>query len=271
MPRSPTARLPIGSAKPRIPNLLMRVWDAPTRLFHWAIVLLVAFSYISIQKDWIELHFLSGYTILSLLLFRIVWGFIGSDTARFSRFLRSPIEALRHLAHFPRREPDTEIGHNAAGGWMVLAMLAALAAQVGTGLFSRTDYSAAGPLAHRIAAATSNKVTDLHATIFNVILGLIALHVVVIIAYAVVKRHDLVRPMVTGKKRLPATMRQPRLASPHPGTPRPRRMLRHGLRPRPSRLTGRHPSQPRKSLPMITGSCSVLPRAGRPAPNGGQP
>ena len=214
MPRSPTARLPIGPAKPRVPNLLMRVWDAPTRLFHWIIVLLVAFSYVSIQKDWIELHFLSGYTILALLLFRLVWGFLGSDTSRFGNFLRNPLEGISHLAHFTRREPDTEIGHNAAGGWMVIAMLLALAAQVGTGLFSRQDDGEDAPLSHHLAKAVSNQVTALHGTIFNVILGLIALHVLAIIAYAVIKRHDLVRPMVTGRKRLPATMVQPRFTSP---------------------------------------------------------
>ena len=76
-----------------------------------------------------ELHFLSGYTVLTLLLFRLVWGFVGSDTARFAGFLRSPAAALRHLAHIDRREPDGTIGHNAAGGWMVLVMLALLLVQ----------------------------------------------------------------------------------------------------------------------------------------------
>ena len=214
MPRSPTARLPVGSAKPRVPSLAMRVWDAPTRLFHWAIVLLIITSYVSIQKDWTQIHFVAGYTMLALLLFRIVWGFVGSDTSRFRNFLRSPVEGLRHLAHFGRREPDTEIGHNAAGGWMVLAMLLVLLAQVGTGLFSNNDATVEGPLAHRVTKAVSDQVTGVHGTIFNVILGLVALHVLAIIAYAVVKRHDLVRAMVTGRKRLPATMRQPHFASP---------------------------------------------------------
>ena len=214
MPRSPTARLPITTSKPRIPSLLMRVWDAPTRLFHWAIVLLIAFSYVSIQKSWIELHFLSGYTMLALLVFRIVWGFVGSDTSRFRNFIRNPIEALRHLAHFPRREPDTEIGHNAAGGWMVLVMLALLASQVGTGLFSNDDIASQGPLAHHIPKDTSNWLTGLHGTNFWILLAVIGLHVAAVLAYAAVKRHDLVRPMVTGKKRLPATMPQPRFVSP---------------------------------------------------------
>ena len=214
MPRSPTARLPIGPAKPRVPNLLMRVWDAPTRLFHWAVVLLLAFSYLSIQLGWIELHFLSGYTLLTLILFRIVWGFVGSETSRFRNFLRSPLAGLAHLAQFRRREPDTEIGHNAAGGWMVLALLLFIATQIATGLFSNDQFAYQGPLAHNVARTTSDWITGLHALNFNIILGLTALHIAAIIAYAAVKRHNLVGPMITGKKRLPATMRQPRFTSP---------------------------------------------------------
>jgi cytochrome b len=215
MPRSPTARLPVGSAKPRIPNLMMRVWDAPTRLFHWAIVLLIAFSYVSIQKNWVQLHFYSGYTIIALVLFRLVWGFVGSETSRFRSFLRSPLAGLRHLLHFHRREPDTEIGHNAAGGWMVLVMLAAIAVQAGTGLFANDDFANEGPFAARVGKQTSDWLTGIHAkTSFNVLLALVVLHVVAVFAYAIVKRHDLVRPMVTGRKRLPATMTQPRYASP---------------------------------------------------------
>ncbi len=207
-------RVPLGRTEPRIPQLLMRVWDAPTRLFHWAIVLLIAFSYVSIQKNWIELHFLSGYTLLALLLFRVVWGFVGSDTSRFGNFIRNPLEGLRHLATFGKREPDTEIGHNAAGGWMVLFMLALLAIQAGTGLFSNADGTDEGPLAHFVGRKTSDAITGIHALAFNVLLGLVVLHILAIVAYAVVKRHDLVRAMVTGRKRLPATMQQPRFASP---------------------------------------------------------
>lgn len=192
----------------------MRVWDAPTRLFHWGIVLLVAFSYICAEWGWVQLHFLSGYTILALLLFRLAWGFVGSETSRFKNFLRSPIEGLRHLATIGKREPDTEIGHNAAGGWMVLAMLAALLFQAGTGLFSNNDIDAQGPLAKHVGKATSDWLTGWHHRSWWIVLTLVGLHIVVILAYAAVKRHDLVRLMVTGKKRLPANMRQPRFASP---------------------------------------------------------
>ena len=214
---APASRLsprPAGPPKPRVPNLLMRVWDAPTRLFHWAIVLLMAFSYVSIQKDWTQLHFLSGYTVLTLLLFRLAWGFIGSETSRFRQFIRSPVLALRHIAAFGQRGPDTEIGHNAAGGWAVLAMLAALLVQVGTGLFSNDDIDAQGPLAHDVSKRTSDWLSGIHSLSFWVLLALVAVHILAIIAYAAVKRHDLVRAMVTGKKRLPANLRQPRFASP---------------------------------------------------------
>ena len=199
---------------PRVPRLLMRVWDAPTRLFHWAVTLLVICSYVSRKLDHMNLHMLFGYTMLTLLLFRVAWGFIGSDTSRFSKFLTSPIEGLRHLARFGGREPDTEIGHNAAGGWMVLLMLLDLFVQVGTGLFSRDDVLTRGPLAHLVSKATSNEISSIHAINFWVLVGLIAVHILAILAYAAVKRQDLVRPMVTGKKRLPAATRQPRLASP---------------------------------------------------------
>src|SRR5579863_5025168 len=107
-------------------QLPMRIWDLPVRLFHWTLVILIFTSWLSSRMLWMRLHVFCGLSILTLLLFRIVWGFIGSDTARFTHFLKSPIEAIRHLIQLPRREPDTEVGHNAAGGWMVLGLLGLL-------------------------------------------------------------------------------------------------------------------------------------------------
>ena len=119
---------------PREVWLVVKVWDAPIRLFHWALVVLVFMSWLTAHEDWMDWHMRSGYSIFALLLFQFAWGFIGSDTARFSQFVRSPIAALRYLAEFRRRAPDTEIGHNAAFGWMVLVLLSLLALQVATGL-----------------------------------------------------------------------------------------------------------------------------------------
>lgn len=197
-------------------RLSMRVWDTPVRLFHWLLTVLVLLSFITAQFGWMGVHFLSGYTILSLLLFRVIWGVVGSDTARFSRFLVNPVTGLQHLREFARREPDNQIGHNAAGGWMVVVMLALLLLQTCTGLFSsgEDDPSVAGPLARWISSKTSDAVSAVHSINSNLILAAIGLHVAAILAYAAVKRQDLVRPMITGKKRLPAATRPPRMASP---------------------------------------------------------
>ncbi len=203
-----------GGMRQTVLRLSMRVWDLPTRLFHWAIVLLVITSYVSIQKSWMEVHFLSGETILALLLFRLAWGVIGSETSRFGQFLKSPITALATLAKFGRRAPDDQVGHNAAGGWMVLVMLALLLVQACTGLLSNDDVMVDGPLRHLVSKETSDRITAIHAFNFNLILAAIGIHLLAIIAYAVVKRHNLVRPMITGRKRLPGATRQPRMASP---------------------------------------------------------
>ncbi len=201
-------------------RLSMKVWDAPTRLFHWAIVLLIASSYVTIKyasganvELLTTLHKLSGYTMLTLLLFRLAWGFVGSETSRFGQFLRSPLEGLQHLRHFGRREPDDQVGHNAAGGWMVLVLLVTLGVQAVTGLFTFDDVPE-GPLGGMVSEKTAYWLTSVHAANFNVILVLVALHVLAVAAYAAIKRHDLLRPMVTGRKRLPGATRQPRMASP---------------------------------------------------------
>jgi cytochrome b len=196
------------------PKLPMRVWDAPTRLFHWAVVILVGVSWLSVSMDWMDLHFLSGYAMLAALLFRLAWGFVGSATARFSHFLDSPWAAFRHLSRLHRREPDTEVGHNAAGGWMVLLMLTLLAVQVATGLCANDDVMREGPLAKYVGKSWSDWLSRVHGINFTLIQIAVVLHVVAIAAYAVLKRHDLVRPMITGRKLLPATQAGPRMEHP---------------------------------------------------------
>ena len=161
-----------------------------------------------------RIHVYSGYSVLLLLVFRVIWGLVGSETARFVSFLKSPVAALQHLAHFTRREPDTEIGHNAAGGWMVVGMLLLLGAQVTTGLFANDDGATEGPLVKFVTKESSDFMSKLHGLNFNLILAVVVMHVLAVIAYAVVKRHDLVQPMIMGKKRLPAAMRAPAMVTP---------------------------------------------------------
>ena len=119
----------------------VRVWDLPTRLFHWVLVVLIAGSWLTQHYDRMQWHEIFGYATAVALIFRLAWGAIGSDSARFGRFVRGPGAALRHLARLPRREPDTEVTHNAAGGLMVLAMLVLLIVQVATGSCANDEVS----------------------------------------------------------------------------------------------------------------------------------
>jgi cytochrome b len=195
----------------------MPVWDLPIRLFHWVLPVLLVVSYVSVKRDMMGLHVASGLTITALLLFRVVWGFVGSDTARFSHFIHSPLAALRHIAHLFRREPDTQVGHNAAGGWMVLLLLALLTVQAATGLCANDDGETEGPLVKFVGKALSDRLSHIHVINFNLLLGAIVLHLLAVAAYAVFKRHDLVRPMITGRKKLPAAMRAPGMVHPAAG------------------------------------------------------
>jgi cytochrome b len=192
----------------------IKVWDLPVRLFHWAVVVLIFFAWGTQEWNQMEWHVRIGYTILTLLLFRIVWGFVGSETARFARFLRSPMTALRHLAHIHCREADRELGHNAAGGWMVLVMLVLIGVQAGTGLFANDDANTEGPLMHLVDKDRSDWLSHIHSLNFKLIEGVIVLHVLAVAAYASLKRQNLVRPMVTGTKLMPEEAAAPRLVRP---------------------------------------------------------
>jgi cytochrome b len=189
-----------------------RVWDLPTRLFHWLIVVLLAGSWITQRLDRMGWHLWCGYAVFAALLFRLAWGVIGSDTARFSQFLKSPIAGLRHLADLRRRGPGHDVGHNAAGGWMVLVLLVLLCVQVATGLCANDQISTQGPLADAVGSANSDWLSHVHAVNFRLIEAAVALHLLAILVYRL-RGRSLVWPMITGTKRLPAATRPPRMAS----------------------------------------------------------
>jgi len=187
--------MPMASdLREQIPHV--RVWDAPTRLFHWTIVILVFVSWLSADQGFMTVHLCSGLALLALLLFRIGWGLIGSTTARFRDFLHPPRTVLAYL----RRGEGLYAGHNPAGGLMVIALIAVLLAQAVTGLFANDGLHFSGPLALLVSDDTSTWLTNLHGTIFNVILLLVWCHVVAVGFYLFVKGHNLVKAMVTGKK-----------------------------------------------------------------------
>jgi len=192
---------------------VVRVWDLPVRLFHWLTVVLVAAAYATWRLNWMIWHGWIGDLLLALVLFRLLWGFFGSDTARFSRFLASPRIAFRHLGYLFVREPDRQVGHNPAGGWMVLFLLGLLLAEALTGIFVANDVADVGPLTAIVPAAAANAIDASHAILWNVLLAAIAAHVLAIVGYAAIKGQDLVLPLVTGTKALPEPVTPPRMAS----------------------------------------------------------
>lgn len=187
-----------------------RVWDLPVRLFHWLLVLLVVFQFTSgyTGGNVMRWHLLGGYTILALVLFRVSWGFAGSTTARFSNFLAGPRAALAFGRRLLSGGPAPYAGHNPLGGWMVVALLAALAVQTGSGLFANDDISTEGPLAVLVSKATSDRLTAIHQLNHDVLLALIALHVAAVLFHWRVKKENLIRAMFTGVKRLPVDLAQ---------------------------------------------------------------
>jgi cytochrome b len=190
------------------------VWDAPTRLFHWLAACLVAAAYGTWRLNWMDWHAWIGDALLALLLFRLLWGILGSETARFSAFLARPRQVAHHLARALRREPDRQIGHNPAGGWMVMLLLALMLGETLTGIYVNNDVADEGPLTELVPASIANLITDLHRILWQALVAAVALHLLAIVVYAVAKRQNLVLPMITGRKRLPETIRQPRLAGP---------------------------------------------------------
>ncbi len=181
-----------------------RVWDAWTRLFHWSIVLLAAFSWGSaenrdVSPDMMMYHRWSGYAALGLLVFRVYWGFAGASTARFAEFVKGPRAIGAYLrAHKP------VLGHNPLGALSVLALLAVLIVQVVLGLFAvDIDGFESGPLSYLVDFDPGRQAAELHELSFNILLGLIALHLLAILYYLVFRRDNLIGPMITGAKRYP--------------------------------------------------------------------
>jgi cytochrome b len=191
----------------------VRVWDLPTRAFHWLAVALVAACWVTQRLNWMEWHVRLGEVLLALVLFRLMWGVAGGETARFRSFVASPAAAWRHLKHLLQREPDLQVGHNPAGGWMVLLLLALLLAETLSGLYDNNDIADEGPLSEIVPAAVANAIAKLHAWGWDVLLGAVVLHVCAIAVYALVKGHNLLGPMLTGRKHLPAAVRAPARAS----------------------------------------------------------
>lgn len=180
-----------------------KVWDAPTRLFHWLIVGLVAFSWWTAEEHIFEWHRASGLTIVGLLVFRIYWGFAGPETARFTHFIRGPRAIFSYARSLFGPTHKLAFGHNPLGGLSVAAMILALVAQVTLGLFAAdTDTGLdSGPLSRFVSYEFAEAAGDLHEDAFSILVILIGLHIAAIAFYLVVKHANLIGPMITGRRR----------------------------------------------------------------------
>ncbi len=175
----------------------IRVWDVPTRIVHWLFVVLLPLSWWTAEIERMEWHRYGGYALLGLLVFRIYWGFAGASTARFARFVKGP----RALAAYLRGAWTAAPGHNPLGALSVVALLALLAAQVTLGLFAvDVDGIESGPLSIFVSFDTGRSAAGLHKDVFNVLLAVVALHLLAILYYLFAKKQNLVGPMVHGAR-----------------------------------------------------------------------
>lgn len=180
----------------------IRVWDLPTRLFHWALVAAVIGLAVTgtIGGNAMVWHFRFGYSVLTLLLFRIVWGLVGGRWSRFGAFIYSPASVINYLKG--KGKPEHGIGHSPIGAGSVFAMLGFLLAQVGTGLLSDDEIAFAGPLTRFVSNATVGLATDYHKNIGRwILLALVVLHIGAIVFY-LWRKHNLVGAMLHGDKEL---------------------------------------------------------------------
>jgi cytochrome b len=175
----------------------VRLWDAPTRVFHGLLLVAVVTAIVSgvVGGNWMELHGKVGLAIAGLLMFRLVWGFVGNRYARFASFFPLPSRLLNYL-HGEWRG----LGHNPLGALSVLAMLTLLSLQVGTGLFGTDQIAFTGPLISLVSDALSLRLTGLHRLLSNVLFVLLGLHLGAILFHTLIKKDNLIKPMLTGFK-----------------------------------------------------------------------
>ncbi|MGL4614178.1 MAG: cytochrome b/b6 domain-containing protein [Shewanella sp.] len=180
----------------------IKVWDLPIRLFHWTMVMLMALLWWSAEVGEMQWHLIFAYSLLILIAFRLIWGVIGSDTAKFNHFVHRPNVVVRYLKDVRAAGVQVVPGHNPLGGYMVVLLIAMVSLQLISGLFATDEIFTEGPLFSYVSSSTSAALTTVHKLNFNLILGLSALHVVAIIVHAI-KGDKLVGAMLSGYKKVP--------------------------------------------------------------------
>lgn len=196
----------------------VKVWDGPTRLFHWVLVVLFVLSSYSAFQDkfgiYANMHLYSGVAIIALLGWRILWGFAGSETSRFSHFVRGPKATAAYCSEAIKGRPSREIGHNPLGALSVCLMLILLLAQASMGLFASDAMFFYGPFSDSIDSGLSGDLTGIHELLGYGLMGLVGLHILAILLYRLLRGTDLLTPMITGWKRVSSELVVPSLVSP---------------------------------------------------------
>lgn len=189
----------------------VRVWDIPVRLVHWSLVLLVIVMFVTgkLGGNWLEWHKRAGFSILGLVTFRILWGFVGSHHARFVNFLRGPKAVAAYMKSATRRNSPHHTGHNPLGALSVVTMLGVLWLQAVMGLFANDDLMLEGPFAHLVGKAVSDQLTTLHKLNSTLILILIGVHLAAIAFAFFYRKENLVKAMITGDKMSPTSAATP--------------------------------------------------------------
>lgn len=180
----------------------LKIWDLPTRVFHWLLVLSFAAAYVTnwLGVSYFTYHLWAGYFVVILLVFRILWGVVGTHHAQFINFVRHPFDSVKYAFQLAKGKSKSYPGHNPLGALMVLTLLLVLLLQAVTGLFANDEIFNIGPLYGYISHELSLKLTAVHKELFYWILGAVVLHVAAVLFYVFVKRENLVKAMVTGKK-----------------------------------------------------------------------
>ena len=184
-------------------NEQVRIWDIPLRLFHWALAALVTCQFLIawVFTDAMDLHVTLGYLTLTLIVFRIFWGFIGTTYAQFKNFLVSPTSLVAYIRGlFNRASQSKSAGHNPIGGYSTIAIIVCILAQGFSGLFCDDDVFTAGPLRHLVSDNVTSIFNRVHALNAKILVGLLCTHVLAIFWHLLVKRENLIKPMITGKK-----------------------------------------------------------------------
>jgi len=176
------------------------VWDLPLRIFHWLFGLSIIGAWIAIETREEQLHIYIGYFIIILLIFRIFWGIWGTTHSQFRHFIPTPQKIRGYLYSLVNGGSKETVGHNPLGSLMAFLMLAIVALQVGTGLFLEGDVWS-GPYRHAIESDTVHELENIHELTFSIIQTLIVIHIVAVLGYWLLKKQNLVLPMITGKKR----------------------------------------------------------------------